>query len=243
MRLVPILLVAVALCAQAPPPTAGSVKINSKDGLKYVYIPPGAFLMGCGASDSDCYADSEGPSHKVTLTRPFWIGQTPVTQQAFQKVTGKNPSAAKGPNRPVESVTWGDAAAYCTAVGGRLPTEAEWEYAARAGNAASRPEPIDQFAWYRGNSGDATHDVAQKRPNAWGLYDMVGNVAQWVNDWATSFTADPQRDPTGKPTGRSRTLRGSGYAYNLKDTRFAYRFLSAPDESEPSVGFRCVAPK
>ena len=247
MRIAPILFLAIALSAQEPAPTPtpvptlGSVRVNARDGLKYVYVTPGTFTMGCSASDPDCFVDAEGPPHKVTLTRPFWIGQTPVTQQAYLRVIGKNPSAAKGPNRPVESVTWAAAAAYCTAIGGRLPTEAEWDYAARAGSTASRPDPIDQFAWYRSNSGDTTHDVGTKKPNAWGLYDMLGNVVQWMSDWSAPFSADPQRDPAGKPTGHARVLRGSGYAYNLKDTRFSYRFASAPDESERSVGFRCIS--
>src|SRR4029079_17468029 len=107
-----------------------------KDGLKYVWIPKGTYQMGCSPGDDECM-DREKPPHTVTISQGFWIGQTEVTQEAYRLVKGVNPSSFKGPNRPVDNLSWEDARSYCEAVGFRLPTEAEWEYAARAGTAAS----------------------------------------------------------------------------------------------------------
>ena len=167
------------LSAQQPMATilAGAKKVNPKDGLTYVWIPAGKFQMGCSPGDAEC-GDDEKPVHEVTITKGFWLGQTSVTQQAYERVTGKNPASHKGPNLPVEEVDWEEARAYCTAIGGRLPTEAEYEYAARAGSTVARYGNLDEIAWYKGNSGGASHEVAQKLPNAFGLYDMLGNTWQ-----------------------------------------------------------------
>jgi uncharacterized caspase-like protein len=139
-------------------PQAGATKVNFKDGLTYVWIPPGRFMMGCSQGDSDC-DDDEKPAHEVEITKGFWLGQAPVTQQAYQHVIGQNPSYFKGANLPVETVNWNEAQAYCGAIGGRLPTEAEWDYAARAGSAQSRYGDID------GSRGTAA--TAAIRPMRW----------------------------------------------------------------------------
>jgi hypothetical protein len=131
---------------------AGEIKVNSKDNLRYAWIRPGKFMMGCSLGDSQCY-DDEKPAHEVGISLGFWLGQTEVTQAAYQAVTRKpNPSHFNGNDLPVEEVSYDEAKSYCEAVGMRLPTEAEWEYAARAGSTAGRYGDLDQVAWYSGNS-------------------------------------------------------------------------------------------
>ncbi len=218
---------------------AGDVKVNPKDGQRYVWIPPGSFTMGCSPGDNECGED-EKPAHQVTITKGFWLGQTAVTQAAFQRVRGNNPSHFKGDNRPVESVTWNDATGYCSAIGGRLPTEAEWEYAARAGTTGSRYGNLDEIAWYTANSGGQTHEVAQKQPNAWGLYDMLGNVYQWVEDWSGSYSSGEQSDPQGAASGQYRALRGGSWYDGPRVVRASYRSGLAPANRGGDVGFRCV---
>jgi formylglycine-generating enzyme required for sulfatase activity len=181
--LVSIMLSLLAVCPAQPTAPKGPAnrKTNPKDGLNYVWIPPGRFLMGCSQGDPDCN-NYEKPARWVTIAQGFWLGESEVTQTAYRKVTGQDPSEIKGPNRPVERVTWAQAVAYCRAIGGRLPSAAEWEYAARAGTVGIRYGELDRIAWYAGNSGESTHDVMQKEPNAWGLYDMLGNVGEFVVD-------------------------------------------------------------
>jgi hypothetical protein len=207
-------------------------------GLPYVWTPPGKFLMGAPKGDKEAW-DDERPQHEVTITKGFWLGKTPVTQAAYQRAMGGNPSHFKGPNRPVEQVSWNGAQAYATKVGVRLPTEAEWEYAARAGTTASRYGALDEIAWYNGNSGGETHDVGGKKANAWGLHDMLGNVLEWVEDFFGEYPAEAVTDPQGPGTGTSRVLRGGSWNYNPRYARASYRFRYAPDVQNYSFGFRC----
>src|SRR5450759_3260369 len=191
------------------------------------------------AGDMDCNY-SERPAHEVTLTRGFWVGRTPVTQEAYQRVMGKHPSHFKGASLPVESVTWDEARAYCKAVGMRLPTEAEWEYAARGGNASSRYGVLREIAWFSGNSGDKTHEVAQKLPNAYELYDMLGNVWEWVEDWYGAYEPGQQSDPTGPATGTERTRRGGSWDFVQRIARVSSRGKDVPGYRGDFIGFRCV---
>jgi len=227
---------------------AGKTYINSKDGLTYVWIPSGKFKMGCSRGDiigsgsafgksNQKYnitipcPDNEEPAHDVTITKGFWIGQTEVTQEAYQKVIGDNPSNFKGAKLPVEEISGNNADAYCRAIGARLPTEAEWEYAARAGSTTSRYGDVYKIARY---DTFRPHEVAQKAPNAWGLHDMLGNVNEWTADWYADKLSVETTDPKGPTSGALRTLRGGSYNSSLD------RAADFPDRLGVGAGLRCV---
>ena len=218
---------------------SSNVKVNPQDGLKYVWIPPGQFTMGCSSGDADCDSD-ESPPHEVTIGKGFWMGQTEVTQEAFQRVLGSNPSNAQGPSLPVESVNWFRAHAYCNAVGMRLPTEAEWEYAARGGSSGLRYGNPGQIAWFHANSDGKTHDVAQKQPNAYELYDLLGNVAEWTADWYAPYANTAVSDPQGPPNGEYRILRGASCVGGIKVLRVSARAPRKPGNKTGYVGVRCA---
>jgi serine/threonine protein kinase/formylglycine-generating enzyme required for sulfatase activity len=226
--------------AQPAGPAVVTTKVNPKDGLTYVWIPAGTFQMGCSPGDSEC-SSNEKPAHAVTITKGFWMGQTEVTQAAYQRVIGTNPSHFHGDRLPVEEVSWDDANAYCSAVGMRLPTEAEWEYAARAGSTAARYGDLDAVAWYDKNSGNQTHEGGQQLPNAWHLYDMLGNVWEWVADWYDeSYDGQsPSQDPRGPSKGFARALRGGSWRYGARFSRVSDRYRIQPG-IRGVVGFRCV---
>jgi len=235
---------------EKPTAAAGTAIENPRDGLKYVWIPPGTFQMGCSPGDSECYYDEE-PSHQVTISKGFWVGQTDVTEGAykvFAESSGRQMPAASGingrknDNIPMVNVSWDDAQAYCGWVGGRLPTEAEWEYAARGGSREARYGPIDEIAWYEKNSGEGIHEVAQKRPNGFGLYDTLGNVWQWVGDWYAGkyYQRSPATDPAGPSSGVDRVLRGGSWVSNPRDVRASVRGRTRRPSGTGSVGFRCV---
>jgi formylglycine-generating enzyme required for sulfatase activity len=244
-----VLLAALAATAQtqesavvpvSKPASAAATKTGTKDGLPYVWMQPGKFVIGCSPGDSDCLPD-EKQIHEVTLTTGYWIGQTPVTQEAYARVTGKNPSHFKGAKLPVESVNWGEAQAYCQAIGGRLPSEAEWEYAARGSNPAGRYGAPNSIAWNKDNSGNKTHPVAQKNRNGFGLYDTLGNVWQWTADWYGAYAAAPAKDPLGVSGGRARVVRGGSWADSTIYLRVSARDGVTPDERIDTIGFRCVS--
>lgn len=230
-------------------PSAGMV--NPKDGLKYVWIPSGTFQMGCSPEDDACSYD-EKPSHQVKIGKGFWMGQTDVTVGAYKRfagAAGRQMPAALGfrgrwpdDSIPIVNVSWDDAQAYCTWAGGRLPTEAEWEYAGRGGSTGARYGPIDEIAWYSYDSGGQAQDVAQKRANGFGLYDMLGNVFQWVNDWydANYYQRSLAADPPGPSTGSQRVLRGGFSNGGLREVRVSRRFGQVPRQPLPTAGFRCV---
>lgn len=215
-------------------------KVNPEDGLTYVWIPPGTFQMGCSANDSDCNV-SETPARSVTITKGFWIGQTPVTQAAYRKVTGGNPGNSQGDRLPAGSLSWSDARTYCERVKMRLPTEAEWEYAARGGSAAARYAPLAQIAWYDANSGGTSHEVGQKQANGYGLYDMLGNVWQWVADRYGYYEDARAVDPQGPPSGEFRMLRGGSWASDASLVRVSLRLWSEPEDRALNIfGVRCA---
>ncbi|HTS24246.1 MAG TPA: bifunctional serine/threonine-protein kinase/formylglycine-generating enzyme family protein [Bryobacteraceae bacterium] len=220
------------------PPGAGR-KVNAKDGLTYIWIPPGTFRMGCSPEDAECTA-GERPQHQVTISKGFWIGKTEVTQEAWQRVMHANPSDFKGPQLPVENVNWSEARGFCETVDMRLPTEAEWEYAARALTPGSRYGEIDAIAWFKGNSEGRTHEVAGKQANAYGIDDMLGNVFEWVTDWYDRYPAGKATDPKGPPIGEFRTLRGGSWTRDPSYARVSYRHRVEPDGRYGDVGVRCA---
>jgi formylglycine-generating enzyme required for sulfatase activity len=247
--------VAGAACAQTAQPAVGASKINPKDGLTYVWIPPATFRMGCTLESRECLGQ-ELPRHSVTLTKGYWMGQTLVTYAAYKRVIGASGANTGDDQLPIDTVNWDAANTFCTRVGMRLPTEAEFEWAARGGIAADRYGPLDQIAWYRGNSKGRTHAVGQKQPNPYGLYDMLGNVWQWVADWYAPYRqvrpccddpAPPVLDPKGPTTGLYHVLRGGSWHDFSADVKMSLRdHPHAPDEESAldydnySTGFRCA---
>ena len=207
-------------CSKAPP------------GM--VYVEGGSFQMGSKKSKD------EKPIHTVTISS-FFMDKTEVTQAQYKKVMGKNPSHFSGcDDCPVERVSWHDATAFAQKVGKRLPTEAEWEYAARGGvktNSGSSQtsyagsNDLNSVAWYGDNSGSKTHPVAQKQANALGLYDMSGNVWEWCSDWYSDsyYSESPQNDPQGPNSGSSRVVRGGSWGYLDSSCRVADRNWRPPD--------------
>ena len=204
--------------------------------------------MGCSPGDSQCDGD-ESPPHSVTITSGYWMGQTEVTvgaYQGFAQTTGKSmppaPSFRQDERHPVVNVTWHDAAGYCQWAGGRLPTEAEWEYAARAGTTGPYYGELDAIAWYVSNSAEQTHPVGQKGPNAFRLYDMLGNVREWVADWYGEkyYAGSEAQDPQGPRDGQFRVLRGGSWFVNPGSLRASDRSGGVPGFRSVDLGFRCV---
>ncbi len=217
----------------------GEVRTNLGDGLEYVWIPPGKFRMGCSEGDREC-RENEQPAHEVEITRGFWIGRTPVTQAAYERLMKANPSNFKGAEHPVEQVTWKEALEYCRAAGVRLPNEAEWEYAARAGSRDACSGAIDSIAWYSGNTEVGTRPVALKQANAWGLHDVLGNVWEWCGDWYGPYEAEGQKDPRGPAEGDRKVARGGSWVDLGRWIRVSRRFPNLPAGRSFSIGFRCV---
>ncbi len=211
----------------------GKNKVNPKDGLTYLWIPPGQFQMGCSPRDGEC-ADDEKPAHSVAIAKGFWLGQTEVTQEAYERVTKTNPSLRLAERLPVQGVDWGKAKAYCEAVGMRLPTEAEWEYAARGGNASARYGDLNSIAWYEKNSRSYVHEVGLKEPNGFGLYDMLGNLWEWTSDLYGEYSAG------GSSGGQDRVLRGGSWSSSPRGIRVSERLKYKADSRVNIVGFRCA---
>jgi formylglycine-generating enzyme required for sulfatase activity len=235
----------------APKPTE-LPEITNGIGMKFKLIPAGEFMMGSPEDDPD-KSDDETPQHRVQITKPFCLGVHEVTQEQYEKVMEKNPSRFKEPSHPVDSVTWDNATAFCAKLSAmdtgfdyRLPTEAEWEYACRAGTTTrySFGDDLDpQYAWFRGNSDGKTHPVGQKRPNAWGLYDMQGNVAEWCQDWygERDYANSPLADPVGPASGRGHVLRGGWWTAYATSCRSAYRGSGRAVVQNYILGFRVAA--
>ena len=209
-----------------------------------VFVEGGEFMLGSESGEFD-----EKPVHKVVV-KSFYIDKYEVTQREYEKVMGNNPSYFKNPSAPVEQVSWNDAVAYAQKVGKRLPTEAEWEYAARGGNKSrgytySGSNTIGDVAWYGENSRNTTRPVGTKEPNELGIYDMSGNVWEWCSDWYsdTYYSSSPLTNPTGPSSGTYRVMRGGSWYFNDIHCRVAGRNRSRPTNGYNDDGFRCVQDK
>ena len=224
-------------------------ELTNSIGMKLVFIPPGEFMMG-SPEDEEGRLEHEGPQHRVKITKGFYMGATEVTQAQWKAVMGNNPSSFKGDNLPVENVSWNGAMDFCrklSAMEGktyRLPTEAEWEYACRAGSTGpyAGTGKLDDMGWYRDNSGDKTHAVATKQANAWGLYDMHGNVWEWCQ---SQYKAYPYREDDGRESFVDKTglrvLRGGCWSYSAFFCRVSYRiYFILPTNWGSTYGFRCA---
>jgi formylglycine-generating enzyme required for sulfatase activity len=208
--------------SQAEPPEEVILDLGGGVTMKLVLIRPGKFMMGSPDSEKG-RVDNEGPQHEVTISKPFYMGVTEVTQAQYEAIMSANPSTFKGETNPVENVSCNDATAFCkklaekTRQAVRLPTEAEWEYACRAGSKnkfcfGDADEGLGDYAWYHANSGGMTHPVGQKKPNAWGLYDMHGNLWEWCSDWyAQNYAHAKAVDPQGPASGMFRVLRDGSW--------------------------------
>ncbi len=256
----------VAGCATAclGAPAAGDTA--SIGGLRMVWVPAGSFTMGTD-KESDVSFTHCNPVHRVELDG-FWMSATEITQAQYRRVTGVNPSLFKGDSlRPVDQVSWYDAIDFCNELsrqsglehcyrlashacyyekdGFRLPTEAEWEYACRAGTdtryyTGERESDLARAGWYLVNSAGSTHPVGRKVPNAWGLYDMHGNVWEWCNDWMAAYTARERKNPSGPLSGDSKVLRGGGWHYDALGCSSVFRHRAEPQFRLSMVGFRVV---
>ncbi len=218
--------------------------------MEMLCVPAGTFVMGCTPSTlSGCRGD-ENPTHSVTLTQTFYLGRYEVTQSQWVAKMPTNPSNFQGQpdsaSRPVEQVTWDTIQDYLSATGMRLPSEAEWEYACRAGtttafnNGSSDDATVGTIAWYSSNSGGQTHAVGSKAANSLGLYDMSGNVFEWVNDWydGSYYSVSPSTNPLGPVSGSLRVLRGGSWNYDTSYVRLSFRGYLTPGYTYDHIGFR-----
>jgi formylglycine-generating enzyme required for sulfatase activity len=217
--------------------------------LEMVLIPAGEFIMG-----DDKGRGGEKPAHRVKITKPFYLGKYEVTQEQWEAVMGNNPCKFKGPKNPVEQVPWDDCQKFLDKLnakfgtqGGKfaLPTAAQWEYACRAGSTTKYcfgddDIQLGEYAWYGKNSGNTTHTVGEKKPNAWGLHDMHGNVCEWCADWydGNYYEKSPLEDPPGPARGSHRVLRGSSWRDSAGYYGSAYRSFLAPEIRYDFLGFR-----
>jgi formylglycine-generating enzyme required for sulfatase activity len=255
--------------------TPDSEVVTNSIGMKFVKVPAGSFMMGkraCQQPDDpfasrsaydNCMkegSNSEKPSHRVTISQPFLIGQYEVTQEQWYKVMGSNPAEFKtdkvgedSRNYPVEKVSWNDVQNFISRLNAkegkeyRLPTEAEWEYACKSGGKDQKycgGNDLSDVAWYEDNSGSRTHRVGTKKPNGLGIYDMSGNVFEWVSDWygVNYYGNSPDSDPQGPSGGERRVNRGGSWSGDADDARSSNRNIFRPLNYSNFIGFRLVSP-
>ncbi|MDR1037101.1 MAG: formylglycine-generating enzyme family protein [Deltaproteobacteria bacterium] len=223
-------------------------------GMEFVLVPAGTYIMGATYQRRERAMPGERTRHLVRITRPFYLGRFEVTQAQWERVMGQNPSLARGPDLPVEFVTWYDAQIFVNRMNllegsgrrYRLPTEAEWEYAARAGGRpqvyffGNEPGDLGEYAWFEANSGDRTHPVGRKLPNAFGVHDIYGNVSEWVQDrYSESYYDEgPASDPPGPEKGDFRVHRGCSWIGDDWNCRSASREPALPRYRFNHLGLR-----
>jgi formylglycine-generating enzyme required for sulfatase activity len=237
--------------SKAPSIAPDAKTFTNSLGMNFVRIDPGEFLMGSPATEKGHQNDET--QHRVRITKPFMLCISPVTQKQWKAMMGNNPSHFKADDAPVEWVSWNDAVAFCRALnaqegdrGYRLPTEAQWEYACRAGTTTQYytgggEQALDEAGWYTDNSNGGTYPVCKKTPNAWGLYDMHGNVREWCSDYYGPYPAGNAIDPPGRDEGdadSSRVARGGSWDDGPLHCRAACRFRLAPVKQQHNIGFR-----
>jgi formylglycine-generating enzyme required for sulfatase activity len=234
-------------------------EITNSIGMKLVLIPKGTFMMG--SPESEQGRSENETRHEVTISKDLYLGVYEVTQAQYEKVIGKNPSLYQGAivgnenaDLPVENVSWHDAVEFCKKLSDlpeekkagrvyRLPTEAQWEYACRAGSKTAYSFDDEEgllpvYGWFNRNSSNRTHTVGLLEPNAWGLYDMHGNVWEWCSDWYEEYPKGAVSDPTGPCEGSGRVLRGGGWNFEAADCRSASRDWRLPSRRLNGRGFR-----
>ena len=237
---------------QTPIANSDNITIPVKDGISIdmVRVEAGTFTMGATAEMKNP-DDDEKPTHQVTLTNDYYIGKYEVTQALWKAVMGKNPSLFKGDNLPVEQVSWDDCQEFISKLNRitgkifRLPTEAEWEYAARGGNKSrgyqySGSNNLLDVAWCGDNSGSKTRAVGTKQPNELGIYDMSGNVDEWCQDWKGAYSSSSQVNPTGANSGSYRVCRGGSWGCIARICRSSYRYCGTPVSRYTFLGLRLV---
>ena len=215
--------------------------LDNGTNIEMLLVPGGTFMMGCSPGDAQCQSD-ESPTHQVTLTNAFYMGKTEVTQAQWLAEMGSNPSAFSGfsdsPSRPVEQVSWNMIQGFNTATSLRLPTEAEWEFACRAGTTTARYGVLNDIAWYNGNAGGQTHAVAEKTANGLGLRDVSGNLWEWTNDWWGIYAPSPATNPQGPVTGTGVAIRGGSFLDDAHYTRASARYNANRAWAGHTIGFR-----
>lgn len=238
---------------QSTPETITVNLQGASSGIDMRLIPPGRYFRGSSSIEA-APSSNEIPRHTVWIAKPFYIGITPITQEQWRAIMGTEPSPGTFlPSNPVVGVSWEDCKRFLSILNARvserfrLPTEAEWEYACRAGTETIFPwrgnyydNEIDSFAWYKSNSKGVIHTVAQKKPNSWGLYDMIGNVYEWCSDWYGLYGQEEVCDPKGPKVGSLKIVRGGCYSQSPHECRPAYRLYAAHSKRYSDVGFRIV---
>lgn len=240
------------LFAEEPDPgTLKEIRLDDQTILRFRWCPKGSFIMGSPLSEKN--RDDSEIQHKVSFSSGFWILETEITQKIYRSIMGKNPSQFRGDQLPVDSVSWIDTKIFLQKINDRyksmvkgsfaLPTEAQWEYACRAGSTGPWSGKLDEIAWFGADrETGSTHPVGTKKPNAWGVHDMHGNLWEWTSDYYNDFGPDPVWDPKGPDLSDSgvRIDRGGCWDSTPDYCRSAHRGVYEPDRQSPFVGFRIV---